>query len=119
MRLLVHLATGPADPTRVALAYLVARTAAEAGHQVDLFIAGDGTSTLRPQVRAELAGTGTGRVAEHVEALVAAGVRFHLSGRSCEARGIDAAMLADLPAELCPPTRLVELVALADRVLVY
>lgn len=119
MQLLVHLATGPADPTRVALAYLVARTAAEAGHRVELFVAGDGTATLVPEVRAGLVGIGTGRVEEHVAALVAAGVRFHLSGRSSEARGIDAALLGDLPVEFCPPTRLVELVVAADRVLTY
>ncbi len=48
-RLLVHIATGPADPTRVALAFLAARTALEAGHEVDLFIAGDGVAVLRPE----------------------------------------------------------------------
>lgn len=119
MKFLVHLATGPADPTRVALAYLVARTAAGEGHSVELFVAGDGTATLRPEVRAELTGTGTGKVSEHVDALVAAGVRFHLSGRSCEARGISLESLGDLPAELCPPTKLIELAAAADRVLTY
>ena len=41
-RLMVHIATGPENPTRVALGLLVARSALEAGHDVDLFIAGDG-----------------------------------------------------------------------------
>jgi hypothetical protein len=48
-RLLVHIATGPENPTRVALGLLVARSAMEAGHDVDLFIAGDGVSVLRPE----------------------------------------------------------------------
>ena len=43
-RLLVHIATGPENPTRAALGLLVARTALGAGHTVDLFIAGDGVS---------------------------------------------------------------------------
>ena len=39
-KLLIHLATGPENPTRGALALLVARTAAEEGHAVQVFIAG-------------------------------------------------------------------------------
>lgn len=118
MTFLVHLVTGPQDPTRVALAFLVARTAMEAGHQVEVFVAGDGVSAMRPETREALVGIGTGRLAEHVEALVAGGVRFHLSGLSCKARGIDIASLG-VPAEAAMPTRLVELIAAADRVVVY
>ncbi len=40
-KILVHLATGPENPTRAALALLVARTAAGEGHEVQLFLAGD------------------------------------------------------------------------------
>ena len=35
-RILVHLATGPENPTRGALAFLVARTAAAGGHDVSI-----------------------------------------------------------------------------------
>jgi predicted peroxiredoxin len=45
-RLLVHIATGPDDPTRAELGLLVARTAISAGHSVDLFFAGDGVGGL-------------------------------------------------------------------------
>ena len=41
-RILVHSATGPENATRAALALLVARTAVEEGHEVQVFIAGDG-----------------------------------------------------------------------------
>ena len=51
-KLLVHLATGPENPTRAALALLVARTAAEEGHDVRLFVAGDAVHlALSPPAR--------------------------------------------------------------------
>lgn len=40
MRLLVHIATGPENATRVALGMLVARTARAEGHEVDIFLRG-------------------------------------------------------------------------------
>jgi len=46
-RLLVQLATGPENPTRVVLGLFVARSALDAGHEVDHFIAGDGVAVLR------------------------------------------------------------------------
>ena len=45
-RFLIHIHTGPDNPTKAALGFLVAATALKEGHQVDLFIAGDGTLLL-------------------------------------------------------------------------
>ena len=59
-RLLVHIVTGPENPTRVALGLLVARTALGEGHTVDVFFAGDGVSTLRPETLDAGQGIGTG-----------------------------------------------------------
>lgn len=118
-RLLVHIATGPENPTRAALGLLVARTAAESGHEVDLFIAGDGVGILRPETLDAAVGIGTGSVREHVDALVARGARFWLSGMSSKARGISAEGLGGVAASLVPPSKLVELAFEADRVLTY
>ena len=79
-RLLVHIVTGPENPTRAALGLLVARTALEAGHAVDLFIAGDGVAIMRPETLDAATGIGTGSLREHVDALVAGGATFYLSG---------------------------------------
>lgn len=95
-RLLVHIATGPENPTRVGLALLVARSALEAGHDVDLFIAGDGVAVLRPETLEAGNGIGTGSWHEHVDALVAGGARFYASGMSSKARGLTAEALAGL-----------------------
>ena len=121
-RLLVHIATGPENPTRAALGLLVARTAAEAGHEVDLFIAGDGVGILRPETLELGAGIGTGSMREHVAVLVEKGARFYLSGMSSKARGISVETLGELGAAgatLVPPSKLIELTFEADGVLTY
>jgi len=40
-KILVQLTIGPENPTRAALAFLVAKSAIEEGHSVSLFLAGD------------------------------------------------------------------------------
>src|SRR5438093_290808 len=95
-RLLVHIATGPENPTRAALGLLVARSALEAGHAVDLFIAGDGVAILRPETLDAGNGIGTGSLREHVDALTAGGARFFASGMSSKARGLSADALGSL-----------------------
>ena len=118
-RLLVHLVTGPENPTRAALALLVARSAADAGHEVDLFVAGDGVANLRPETLDAGHGIGTGSLREHIDALLAVGVVIHASGLSSKARGVTPESLGGLAVTMAPPTTLVELTFAADRVLTY
>jgi predicted peroxiredoxin len=118
-RLLVHLSTGTENPTRAALAFLVARTAQAMGHDIDLFLAGDGVAVLRDATMDALEGIGTGSLREHYEALAAGGARIFASGMSSKAREVSAEVLAGKAVELAPPDRLVELVFEADRVLSY
>ncbi len=115
MKLLIHSATGPENPTRAALALLVARTAADEGHDVRVFLAGDAVHLAREATAAAVSGVGTGNAAEHLAALRGRGVTLHLSGMSSKARGIEAGEGIDL----CPPTKLVELAGWADTTLTY
>ena len=115
--LLVHLATGPEHSTRAALAFLVAKTAAEEGHDVQVFLAGDAVQLARRETAEAVQGTGTGNVAEHWDALTAAGVPIFLSGMSSKARGIDVGGLEGV--EAAPPQKLVELATQADTTLTY
>lgn len=117
-KLLVHLATGPENPTRAALALLVARTAAETGHDVRLFLAGDAVQLARPETADAVRGVGTGSFAEHWDALMAAGTPVFLSGMSSKARGVTPAT-REGQAEMAPPGKLVELALWADSTLTY
>ncbi len=114
-RFLIHIITGPENPTRVALGLLVARTAQDEGHEVTVFLAGDGVDLLRPETREATTGVGTGSVREHWEALRASGARFFASAMSSKAR----AVTGDDGVELAAPARLVALIAEADRVVSY
>jgi predicted peroxiredoxin len=117
--ILVHVTHGPEQPTRAALAFLVARTAQEEGHKVTLFLAGDAVQLLRDAVLDGTAGVGTGRLRDHYDAIVKGGGRFYLSGMSSAARGVTAAELANKPAEMAPPTTLLRLALEHERMFTY
>lgn len=118
-RLLVHVTCGPENPTRAALAFLVARTAIAEGHDVDLFLAGDAVQLLRDAVLDNLSGLGTGQLREHYEAIVAGGGQFRLSGMSSQGRGVGPQDLDGKPAEMAMPDVLVRLACAADATLTY
>ncbi|MGZ4430574.1 MAG: DsrE family protein [Gaiellales bacterium] len=118
-RLLVHIATGTANPTRAVLGLLVARTALEQGHQVDVFLAGDAVGLLRGATLDATQGIGTGSAREHMDAIVEHGGRLLASGMSSKARAVDAEAVSGLAVEFAPPATLVELIFAADRVVSY
>lgn len=118
-RLLVHIVTGPENPTRAALGLLVARTALEGGHEVDVFIAGDGVAILRPETLDAGHGIGTGSFREHMDALGGGGATLFASGMSSKARGLAVEALGGLPVTMATPAKLVELTLAADRTLTY
>jgi uncharacterized protein len=117
-KLLVHLATGPENPTRGALALLVARTAVEEGHNVQVFLAGDAVQFARPATASTAHGIDTGSFGEHWEALVSAEVPIFLSAMSSNARGLEPEAAAE-GIELAPPAKLIELATWADSTLTY
>lgn len=117
--ILVHATHGPENPTRAALAFLVAKTAAEEGHKVTMFLAGEAAQLLRDAVLDSLSGLGTGRLRDHFDALVAANTRFYVSGMSAKSRGVLETDLAGKPAEFALPNVLVRLSLEHDRMFTY
>ncbi len=118
-KILVHLTQGPENPTRAALALLVAKTALAEGHTVTLFLAGDAVQLVRDPVLDNLAGLGTGKLREHFDAITKAGGRFYLSGGSSKARGVNDADLTGKPVEFATPEVLLRLSLSHDRMFTY
>ena len=88
LKFLVHVTCGPGDATRATLSFLVAKTAAEEGHSVSFFLAGDAVTLLKDENLKSVAGLGTGKLEDHFKALTEKGARFYLSGMSAKARGM-------------------------------
>jgi len=118
-KFLVHVTCSPSDTTKAALAFLVAKTAIEEGHTVDLFLAGDAVTLLKDDVLEAVVGTGTGALKDHFAFLVQKGARFFLSGMSSKARAMTDADIAGKPAEFAMPAVLVRLAAEADQLFTY
>lgn len=116
---LIHIHTGPDSPTKAALGFLVAATAQAEGHDVTVFLAGDGAALITDDALASVEGVGTGKLKDHFTALTDGSARIFISGMSAQARSITEEALAGKPAEFAKPTKLVELAAAADVVLVY
>lgn len=118
-KILVHVTNGPEQPTRAALAFLVAKTAMDEGHAVTLFLAGDAVQLIRDAVLDNLVGLGTGKLREHYDAIAAGGGRIYLSGMSSKARGVTDADIQGKPAEFAMPNVLVRLAVENDRMFTY
>lgn len=118
-KILVHVTHGPEQPTRAALALLVAKAAIDEGHSVSVFLAGDAVQLLRDAVLDNLVGLGTGKLREWYDAVVTGGGRFYLSGMSSKARGVTDADLSGKPAEFAMPNVLVRLSLDHDRMFTY
>lgn len=118
-KILVHITCGPESPTKAALGFLVAKAAVEEGHEVSMFLAGDGVQLLRDALLDSLNGLGTGSLRESYDAVVASGARLYASGMSSKARGVEDADLEGKPVEFAMPNRLVQLALEADRVITY
>jgi uncharacterized protein len=117
--LLVHITHGPDEPTRASLGFLIARTAVDEGHDVTVFLAGDGAWLITDDVIGSLVGVGTGVLSTNFAAVQQAGVPIYISGGSAQARGITAADLEGKNASFAAPSDLVRLTFEHDRVLVY
>ncbi len=116
---LVHITSGPDNPTKAALGFLVALTAMNEGHDVTLFLAGDGAALITDDALSSVEGLGTGKLQEHFDALIAGDAKIYISGMSARARDINEQDLEGKSAEFAMPAMLVQLAADADVVLAY
>ena len=118
-KILVHITQGTDNPTRAALGFLIAKTALEEGHEVNIFLAGDGVKLLQDTVLNTLAGLGTGKLRDHYDAIVKSKGKFYLSGNSSKERGMTEEDLKGKPAEFALPTVLLRLSLESDRMFTY
>jgi predicted peroxiredoxin len=117
--ILVHITTGPENPSKVALGLLVAKTALGDGHSVTVFLAADAVQVIRDASLDSVQGVGTGSAREHFDAIVAGDVPVYVSKMSSAARGVTDADIDGKNAQWATPHDLVRLIAENDRTVTY
>jgi uncharacterized protein len=118
-KILVHITSGTENPTKAALGFHVAKVALEDGHEVTLFLAGDGVQLMRDVAIDHLSGLGTGNLRQLYDALVAGGAKFYLSGMSAKTRGLTDQELEGKAYQFGGPADLVRLSLENDRLFSY
>ncbi len=118
-KILVHVTHGPESPSRVALAFLAGRTAAEEGHEVTMFLVADAVYLVKPAVIENLVGVGLGKLSDHVTALKSNGARFYVSKMSAGARDVTEEDLTGVNGEWGTPSLLVKAALEHDRMFTY
>ena len=77
-KVLVKSAWGSDDPTKAAFAFLHGNALAEAGHEVQIFLLGEGVSLMRDPVAGAVVPVGWPPLAETLRATVALGIPIHV-----------------------------------------
>ena len=104
---------------KVTLGLLAALTAENEGHQVTLFLEGNGVNILNCKTAGEIVSKGTGDLYEHLQNLRNSKITIYVSGISAKSRGYDEKLLDGYTAEFVMPDVLVEESIKADSVLCY
>ena len=118
-KVLVNIYSGLKSKNKVTLGLLAALTAENEGHQVTLFLEGDGVNILNCKKAGEIVGKGTGDLYEHLENLKNSNVTIYVSEMSAKSRGYDKMLLHGYKAEFVMPNVLIEESIKADSVLCY
>ena len=117
--ILFHITSGPNNISKSMLGFLLARTASEEGHEVEIFLSGDGVQLIRNTIIENLIGLGTGKLKEHMSTLEKNGVVIYVSSMSCENRGITDKDLEGKKVRKVLPKTLLDLVLSTDKTLIY
>ena len=118
-KILFNIANGTNNPTKASLGFMLARTAVEEGHEVQVFLNADAVSLVRKPVLDNLVGLGTGKLKEHFDVLVEGKVPIYVSAISCEIRGVTEKDLRETNSIKVFPKTLLTLSLQADRTFVY
>ena len=117
-KFLIHIHSGPDLKNKLTLGLLVAATAIQKGHNVEVFFAADGVHALDSK-EGEVVGEGTGDASLHLKALNDANVKMFVSVMSAKARGYTENLLEGFNASFAMPDKLIECSLEADVVLCY
>ena len=118
-KVLVNICSGLKSRNKVTLGLLAALTAENEGHQVTLFLEGNGVNILNCKTDGEIVGKVTEDLYGHLENLKNSNITIYISEMSAKSRGYDNRILNGYKAEFAMPNVLIEESIKADCVLCY
>ncbi len=118
-KILVHIHSGLEHKNKITLGLFVALAGFKEGHEVKIFLAGDGVHLLSIKNEHEIVGLGTGDLKKHLDELKEKNAEFLVSGMSAKARGYDESLLEGYNAKFAMPDKLINLSLECDSILCY
>ena len=100
-KVLVNIYSGLKSKNKVTLGLMAALTAENEGHQVTLFLEGNGVNILNCKTAGEIVGKGTGDLHDHLENLKNSKVTIYVSEMSAKSRGYDKTLLNGYIGRVC------------------
>ncbi|HTZ99967.1 MAG TPA: DsrE family protein [Candidatus Aquilonibacter sp.] len=117
LKIMMKSAWGSDDPTKAAFPFLHGLALAEAGHDVQIFLLGEGVVLMRKTVAEAVTPVGWPKLAEILDKVAARSIPIYACGACSRARGVTEADLGNYGAKFGNPTIFVSLVEWSDRVI--
>jgi predicted peroxiredoxin len=117
LKIMMKSAWGSDDPTRASFPFVHALVLANAGHDVQIFLLGEATHTMRKSTAEAITPIGWPPLSETLKEVVAKHIAIFSCGACSRARGVTEADLDQWGAKFGTPAIFVSLIEWADRVI--
>jgi predicted peroxiredoxin len=117
LKIFIKSAWGSDDPTKASFPFLHGNALAEAGHEVQIFLLGEGVSLMRDNTLDAITPVGWPPLKEILPKVLANKVQIYACGACCKARGIVATDLENKNAKFGNPQIFVSLTEWCDKII--
>ena len=117
LKIMMKSAWGSDDPTRASFPFVHGLALAEAGHDVQIFLLGEATYTMRKATADSITPIGWPPLSETLQKVVAKHIPIFSCGACSRARGVTETDLNQWGAKFGSPAIFVSLVEWADRII--
>ncbi len=117
LKIFIKSAWGSDDPTRASFPFLHGNALAEAGHEVQIFLLGEGVSLMRDNTLDAITPVGWPPLKEILPKVLINKIQIYACGACCKARGIVASDLNNKNAKFGNPQIFVGLTEWCDKII--
>lgn len=117
LKIFIKSAWGSDDPTKASFPFLHGNALAEAGHEVQIFLLGEGVGLMRDSTLNAITPVGWPPLSEILPKVLANKIQLYACGACCKARGIVATDLENKNAKFGNPQIFVGLTEWCDKII--